>query len=158
MTEERESTESNPSSEDEKPQDVRKDFNPMVTWILLCGALAVSYGLLWLGGYPLLTMFMVFLLVWHGYNTKDILENLNSSFPRKATYFNAIHAIFWFGFLAINAYWFSQYSLPLLIPQLPTMTELSPLWILMSVFGTLNVREMYEPNNESEKIRYTDFI
>ncbi|MBD3408534.1 MAG: hypothetical protein GF411_20590 [Candidatus Lokiarchaeota archaeon] len=156
MNKENDPNETSSTSRDDT-EDVRRNFNPMVSWILLCGAIAVSYGLLWLGGYPLLTTFMVIILVWHGFNSMTVLDTLKGNFQRKATYFNVIHAGFWFAFLAINSYWISQFAGPLLIPQLPNLTELSPLWILMSVFGTLNLREMYEPGNP-EKVRYSDYI
>ena len=50
--------------EEEKLTDERREFNPMVTWFYMCVAIGSVYGVGYIGGFPLMILVTVFLMIW----------------------------------------------------------------------------------------------
>lgn len=128
-----------------EPKLVRRSFNPMTTWIYMCAAIAIIYASGWIGGYPLMIVVTLFLLIWLFSEGYLLLKTLTLSFARKATYINVFHALAWFILFLINTYWFTQYSVYLILPEIDNLTMLAPLFVCTGVFGITNIKNMYKP-------------
>jgi hypothetical protein len=126
--------------------DVRRDFNPMITWVYMCAALGLIYGAGAIGGSPFLIITTLFFVVWIVREAVFILKGLKGGLPRKATYFNVFHAMSWFVVLVVNLFTIEQLGFQLILPQIENLTLLSPLFVCTGVFGITNIRLMYLPN------------
>jgi hypothetical protein len=131
----------------------RRHFNPMKTYIEMAMGIFVTYTILFLVGIELVIMFMLFLVVFIYRETLYVRNNYTYGFVRKVAYFNALHSTVWFLFLAINGYFILQTGSPIFFPQIPNLTELSPLFVLMAVFGSRNLVQMYAPSKKPIKLQ-----
>jgi hypothetical protein len=135
-----------------KPKDdVRRPFNPMKTYIEMAMGIFVTYAILFLVGIELVIMLMLFLVVFIYRETLYVRNNYTYGFVRKVAYFNAFHSTAWFLLLAINGYFILQTGGPIFLPEIPNLTELSPLFVLMAVFGSRNLIQMYKPSKKPIK-------
>ncbi|TFG12742.1 hypothetical protein EU537_08590 [Candidatus Thorarchaeota archaeon] len=132
--------------EDKEPK--RRSFNFMRSYIEIGAGIIGSYVLLYVVGYFALITLMLFIIVMIARETVYILENYDYGFVRKASVFNAIHAIGWFAVLAINAITLIEDGTPLILPQIPTLTNMAPLFILMALFGSRNISAIYVPDKK----------
>ena len=151
MADEEQIPEDSSSEETEtKPtEDVRRPFNPMKTYIEMAIGIFVTYAILFLVGIVLVIMFMLFLVVFIYRETIYVRNNYTYGFARKVAYFNAFQSTAWFLLLAINGYFILQTGSPIFLPEIPTLTELSPLFVLMAVFGSRNLIQMYAPSRKT---------
>ncbi len=141
------------SEEQEEPEkEYGRPFNPMKTYIQIAIAIFISYSVLYILGYEFLLMIMLFFLVSILRDTIFVLQTYDHGFARKAAIFNAFHSTAWFLVLAINGYFIILGQTPLILPSIPNLTELAPLFVLMAAFGSKNLMDMYAPK---EKPRYS---
>jgi hypothetical protein len=143
------STEPKKEESKEAPVAYRRNFNPMKTYFEMAIGIFGAYILLYALGMEFLIMFMLFVLVYIFRETKFILDNYDYGFARKAAVFNAFHSTAWFVVLAINGYTILQFGAPLILPEIDVLTTLSPLFILMAIFGLRNISSMYAPTKKS---------
>ena len=133
----------------EKNEPVKKPFNPLSTYIYVVASIFAAYTLLYLFGYIILTVFMLFFVVNLTNDTSYILSNYPYSFVRKVAYFNIANAVISFIILAVNSFTFYQYGVHVILPEFDTLTFLCPLFILMGVFGSINLKKMYASSSEA---------
>lgn len=131
--------------EEKESTDVRRDFNPMVTWVYMAAAIAIVYVSGFIGGWIFMIMTLMFLMVWLIREAAYLLRVLVTRFPRYAAYINVLHAGAWFVLFLINAYTTEQLGNPLLFPEVSNLTMLAPLFVCTGVFGITNIRLMYAP-------------
>ncbi|MFX0108518.1 MAG: hypothetical protein ACFE7R_09560 [Candidatus Hodarchaeota archaeon] len=143
MTEEEDPTE---EIEQKPPPIPRRPFNPMVTYIYVAIGIFVTYGTLYIFGYIAVIILMLALMFRILHETRYILANYTYTWVRRAAYFNALHAFAYFSILVINGFALAQGDVPLILPQIERLTWLSPLFVLLGIFGTTNIRKMYIPS------------
>ncbi|MGY5853219.1 MAG: hypothetical protein RTU92_06600 [Candidatus Thorarchaeota archaeon] len=134
----------NESTTDPKSSVVRRPFNPMVSYVEMVALIGAGYGLLMVFSYAGLVAVMLFALILLYRETLYILKHMIYGFARKAAYFNAGHSTAYFIILLVNSYTIMQFGTPLILPEIEQLTFLSPLFVVMGVFGTANIRRMYE--------------
>ena len=139
---EAEVTENN--SENESSSVVRKPFNPMLSYIEMVILIGVGYGLTGLFGFSAMIAVMLFGLVLLYRETLFVLNHYTYGFARKAAYFNAGHSSIYFVILFVNSYAITQSGIPLILPQIPGLTLICPLFIVMGLYGSANIRRMYQ--------------
>ncbi len=127
---------------------VRRRFNPMITYIQMILLLVAGYGVLGAFGYSALVAVMLVAVILHFRNTFEVLATLPYNFTRWVAYFNVVHVTVFFTILIINSYGIVHLGGPVILPEVPTLTLLCPLFIAAGLFGTVNVMKMYEPPEE----------
>jgi hypothetical protein len=129
-----------------KNEPIRKPFNPMVTYVYAAAAIFISYSIFYMLGYPALIASMLVLIVYLFRETQYIMRRYSISFIRKAAYINVGHAFIYFVLLAINGFWIEQNGAFLILPEIPFLTQWAPLFICLGVFGIMNIKRMYAPD------------
>jgi hypothetical protein len=137
---------SNEGSPPAKKEVVRKTFNPMITYVYAAAAIFISYSIFYMLGYPALIASMLVLIVYLFRETQYIMKRYSISFIRKAAYINVGHAFIYFVILAINGFWIEQNGVLLLLPEIPFLTQWAPLFVCLGVFGIMNIKRMYAPD------------
>ena len=135
-------TETNP--EKESSSVVRKPFNPMISYVEMVVLIGVGYGLTGFFGFSAMIAVMLFGLVLLYKETLYVLNHYTYGFARKAAYFNAGHSSIYFVILFVNSYTITQSGIPLILPQIPGLTLICPLFIVMGLYGSANIRRMYQ--------------
>ena len=123
---------------------VRTPFNPMSGCVGLIVLIVLGYGLSVFFGYPALVSVMLFGLVLLYRETLFILKHYSYGFARKGAYFNAGLSSLFFIILFINSYSIIQTGLPLILPEIDQFTLACPLFIVLGLHGTTNIRRMYK--------------
>ena len=131
-------------SENESSSVVRKPFNPMISYVEMVVLIGVGYGLTGFFGFSAMLAVMLFGLVLLYRETLFVLNHYTYGFARKAAYFNAGHSSIYFVILFINSYTITQSGVPLILPQIPGLTLICPLFIVMGLYGSANIRRMYQ--------------
>ena len=131
-------------SENESSSVVRKPFNPMISYVEMVVLIGVGYGLTGFFGFSAMLAVMLFGLVLLYKETLYVLNHYTYGFARKAAYFNAGHSSIYFVILFVNSYTITQSGIPLILPQIPGLTLICPLFIVMGLYGSANIRRMYQ--------------
>ena len=131
-------------SEKESSSVVRKPFNPMISYVEMVVLIGVGYGLTGFFGFSAMLAVMLFGLVLLYRETLFVLNHYTYGFARKAAYFNAGHSSIYFVILFVNSYTITQSGVPLILPQIPGLTLICPLFIVMGLYGSANIRRMYQ--------------
>ncbi|MFW9851261.1 MAG: hypothetical protein ACFFF4_19200 [Candidatus Thorarchaeota archaeon] len=138
------------STEPEKKthMDHTRPFNPMRTYFELAILIFVAYSIYYVLGLELLVVVTLAVLIYIFRETYYILDYYSYGFARKAAVFNALHAAAWFVVFAINAFYVLQTGRPLIWPEFESLTQTSPLFVLMALFGSRNIVRMYKPSDQ----------
>ncbi|MCK5152271.1 MAG: hypothetical protein KAQ65_10530 [Candidatus Thorarchaeota archaeon] len=137
-----------PEPEKKTHMDYKRPFNPMRTYFELAVLIFAAYGLYYVLGLEFLVIVTLAVLIYIFRETYFILDYYSYGFARKAAVFNAVHAAAWFVVFAINAYYVLQTGSPIIWPEFANLTQTSPLFVLMSAFGSRNIIRMYKPSDE----------
>ncbi|MFW9908144.1 MAG: hypothetical protein ACFFEF_06180 [Candidatus Thorarchaeota archaeon] len=132
----------------EAADDHRRPFNPMRTYVEFAVGIFITYAAYYLLGIEFLLITTLAFLVLIFRDTRFILDYYSYGFARKASVFNAIHATAWFAVLAINVFYIIQFGVPLILPELDSLTTTAPLFVLMAAFGSKNIIKMYSPSDD----------
>ncbi len=134
-----------PEISPEEPRVVRRPFNPMATYVQMVVLIIVGYGLLSIFGYPVLIMAMLVVIIMLVRETLYVLAHLPFRFVTAAAYANMAYSAVGFVTLVVNAFAITQTGQPAILPEVPSLTLICPLFIMAALLGTVNLRKMFEP-------------